>query len=217
VADTSVTRLPAAVECDCGAELTASEQAAASASHGGGALCLTCREAEAVASALVSRRALSVLVAGERGYALHRRRLPGTSTVIDHLFVGASGVFVIDAAHFPDAEIVVERSGGRFSSSTENLLVAGRRRNDLVDAVREQCARVTDGLADARHGDVRVSPLLCFVEGNLPRRARHRRLGDVRLVSPTNLADQVSTDGALNGDRRFAIAMALVALLPAAA
>lgn len=214
MADTSVMRLPAAVECGCGAKLTASERAAALDRPGGRGLCLTCREAQA-ASTLVSRRTLTELVAGERGYALHQRRLPGTGTVIDHLFVGASGVFVIGAAYFPDADVVVERSGGRLSPSNESLLVGGRRRNDLVDAVREQCARVADGLAAARHGDVPVSPVLCFVEGNLPRRARHRRLGDVRLVGQSSLADHVAADGVLSGDRRFAIAMALVALLPA--
>ena len=214
VADISVMRLRAAVECDCGAELTSSEQAALTRS-GGRALCLTCREAEAVASALVSRRALTELVATERGYALHRRRLPGTGTTIDHLFVGASGVFVIDAGYFPDAEVVIERSGGRFSPGTETLVVGGRRRNDLVDAVRQQCGDVTIGLADAGHGDVPVTPVLCFVEGHLPRRARQRRLGDVRLAGPTTLADEVGGEGVLDGDRRFAIAMSLVALLPA--
>jgi hypothetical protein len=206
-------RLRAAVECDCGSELTASEQAALTRS-GGRALCLTCREAEAVASALVSRRALTELVATERGYALHRRRLPGTGTTIDHLFVGASGVFVIVAGYYPDAEVVVERSGGRFSPGTETLAVGGRRRNDLVDAVRQQCVDVTQGLADAGH-DVPVTPVLCFVEGHLPRRARHRRLGDVLLAGPTTLADEVGAEGVFDGERRFAIAMSLVAMLPA--
>ena len=84
-----------------------------------------------------------------------------------------------------------------------------------MDAVRQQCADVTLGLADAGHGDVPVAPVLCFVEGHLPRRARQRRLGDVRLAGPTTLADEVGAEGVLDGDRRFAIAMSLVAMLPA--
>lgn len=216
VADLSVMRLQAAVECDCGAVLTASEQAALSR-PGARALCLTCREHEASSSALVSRQALTDLVATGRGYALHRRRLPGTGTTIDHLFVGASGVFVIDAEFHPDAEIVAERRRGRFGPSTETLTVGGRRRNDLVDAVREQCAAVAEGLAATGHGEVPVTPVLCFVEGHLPRRAKHRRLGDVRIAGPTTLAEEVGSEGTFDGDSRFAIAMSLVAFLPSRA
>ena len=79
------------------------------------------------------------------------------------------GVFVIDAEYFPDAEVIVERSGGRFSTATGTLTVGGRRRNDLVDAVRQQCEHVAEGLACAGHGDVPVTPVLCFVEGTFPK------------------------------------------------
>lgn len=213
MADTAAMRLHAAAECDCGADLTPSERESLTRS-GDRALCLTCREAEAAASALVSRRALRDLVADQRGYALHRRRLPGTGTTIDHVFVGASGVFVIEAECHPDAEVVVERDGGRLRTGTETLVVGGRRRTDLVEGVRRQCADVADGLAAAGHGEVPVTPVLCFLEGHLPRRARNRRLGDVRLAGPASLADEVGADGAYDGDRRFAIAMSLAALLP---
>lgn len=215
MADLSVMRLRDDVLCSCGAEITPGVRAPHS-SPSRPTQCTDCRHLEAVESALASRRALTDLVAHERGYALHRRVLPESGSVLDHLFVGAGGVFVIDSAYHPDADVSVERTGGRFAAGSETLTVGGRRRPELLHALRSQCAEVTAGLAGVGQADVPVIPVICFVEGHLPRRARHRRVGDVRLVGPLTLADEVGADGQLDADRRFAIAMALVAFLPSA-
>ena len=45
-------------------------------------------------------QALTVLVDAGHGYALHDRRVPGKRSNIDHLFVGAAGVYVIDAKRY---------------------------------------------------------------------------------------------------------------------
>jgi hypothetical protein len=180
-------------------------------------LCPSCRDEEVAQSALATRGTLTELVADERGYALHRRTLPRTGTTVDHLFVGAGAVFVINLVTAPGAEVSVSRTGGRFAPGVEELMVGGSRATDLVDAVREQCAEVAEGLAELDQDDVPVIPVLCFALAHLPRRARHRRIGKVRLVSAMDLAEDVGVEGPFDGDRRFALAMSLVSFLPSPA
>lgn len=213
MSDIFVMRLRDTVLCACGAEVPMSDQPVPQHSSRP-AHCSSCRETNADESALVTRRTLTELVADERGYALHRRTLPRTGLTVDHVFVGSDAVFVIDLVVAPDADVSVERTGGRFAPGSEVLTVGGSRATDLVDAVRAQCAEVATGLAELGQGDVPVVPVLCFVEAQLPRRARKRRFGNVRLASAMNLAHEVSAEGPFDGDRRFALAMSLVSFLP---
>ena len=93
-------------------------------------------------------QALTALVDAGHGYALHDRRVPGKRSNIDHLFVGAAGVYVIDAKRYKNAEVTVERTGGLFGpvgSRRSRSVVAGR--IDLVDAVLRQCDVVRGALA----------------------------------------------------------------------
>ncbi len=53
----------------------------------------------------------------------------------------------------------------------------------------------------------------CFVEGQLPRRAKNPRFSPIQLVSAPNLTDEVGVEGLFDGDRRFALSMSLVSLL----
>lgn len=215
MADIFVMRLHDVELCSCGAEVSSEHPGTHRSSSQ--PLCPTCREAEVTRSALVTRRTLTHLVADERGYALHRRVLPEARVPVDHLFVGASGVYVIKVVRFPDVEVGLERTGGRFAAGTEVLTLDGVHAPHLVDAVHAQCAEVAEGLADLRQGDVPVIPVLCFVHGRLPRRARNRRIDDVRLTAGMTLADEVGGEGPFDADRRFALAMALVSFLPSTA
>ena len=113
-------------------------------------------------------QALTALVDAGLGYALHDRRVPGKRSNMDHLFVGASGVFVIDAKRYKNADVSVERTGGLFGPVVETLKVGSRRRNDLVDAVHEQCDVVRGALAANCHPDIAVTAALCFVDAGLP-------------------------------------------------
>ena len=160
-------------------------------------------------------QALTALVDAGLGYALHDRRVPGRRSNIDHLFVGAAGVLVIDAKRYKDADVSVERTGGLFGPVTETLKVGGRRKNGLVDAVQKQCDVVRDALAASRHLDVPVIPALCFVDAALPLRQKNRRVQGVRLCGPKGLPDLVAGDVLLDDEHRFAIAMALSTALPA--
>ena len=92
-------------------------------------------------------QALTALVDAGHGYALHDRRVPGKRSNIDHLFVGAAGIYVIDAKHYKNADVSVERSGGLFGPVVETLKIRGRRKNDLVDGVLGQCDVVRAALS----------------------------------------------------------------------
>ena len=200
MADIIAMRLHDVVLCNCGAEVPQSNQHVLHRSSRQ-ILCPSCRDAETAESALTTRRTLTELVADERAR-------------VDHLFIGASGVFVIDLVHVPDADVAVMRTRGRFGPGASVLTVAGSRATHLVDAVHAQCAEVTAGLDDLGQGEVPVIPVLCFVDAQLPRRAKNRRFGNVRLTSALNLTDEVGAEGPLDGDRRFALAMSLVSFLP---
>jgi hypothetical protein len=109
-------------------------------------------------------QALTALVDTGHGYALHDRRVPGKRSNIDHLFVGAAGVYVIDAKRYKNAEVSVERTGGLFGPAAETLKIGGRRKNDLVDALLRQCDVVRGALRASEHSDIPVIPALCFVD-----------------------------------------------------
>ncbi len=68
-------------------------------------------------------QALNALVDAGQGYALHDRRVPGKRSNIDRLFVGAAGVYVIDAKRYKNADVSVERTGGLFGPVGETLKV----------------------------------------------------------------------------------------------
>ena len=76
--------------------------------------------------------------AGRMRPRLRAPRSSGARQALQHrpLFVGAAGVYVIDAKRYKNADVSVERTGGLFGPVVETLKVGGRRRTDLVDAVQ---------------------------------------------------------------------------------
>ena len=159
-------------------------------------------------------QALTVLVDAGHGYALHDRRVPGKRSNIDHLFVGAAGVYVIDAKRYKNADVSVERTGGLFGPVVETLKISGRRKNDLVDAVLKQCEVIRGALTASGRTDVPVIPALCFVDAALPFREKNRRVKGARLCGPKSLGRLVTAEGPLDDEVRFAIAMRLSTALP---
>ena len=159
-------------------------------------------------------QALTALVDSGHGYALHDRRVPGKRSNIDHLFVGAAGVYVIDAKRYKNADVSVERTGGLFSPVVETLKIGGRRKNDLVDAVLRQCDVVRGALASPEHTDIPVIPVLCFVDAALPLREKNRRVNSMPPWPEGPVKLFVTQEGPLDDALRFAIAMRLSTALP---
>ena len=134
----------------------------------------------AVTSEPASTRVFSQGAEGERRVAarlekgcdevlfLHNRRLGPTarSGDIDHLAVAPSGVWVIDAKHYPGAKVDVDISGGLFGRPRqEKLLVRGRDRTSLVAGLARQYEAVSAALASYA---APVRAMFCFVGAELP-------------------------------------------------
>ena len=75
----------------------------------------------------------AVLDATEGIVALHDRRIPKSKANIDHLVVGPSGVFVVDAKNY--SGIVERRHVGGWFRPDERLYVGGRDRPPRVIAL----------------------------------------------------------------------------------
>jgi hypothetical protein len=99
--------------------------------------------------------------------ALHDRRIPGSSGNIDHVVIGPSGLFVVDAKLYRGLIRVRERGG--FFRRDDRLYVGCRDCSNLVDGLERQVQAVADALDDAGvSNDVAITPVLCFVEGEWP-------------------------------------------------
>lgn len=105
------------------------------------------------------------------GTVLHDRRVPRTHANIDHIVVLSSGVTVVDA----------KRYRGRLEIRGRDLLIAGRRRSDLLDKL----ARQVDLVQGVVGLDVPVTGALAFVDTHL---SRHElRLGSALVCTRQGL------------------------------
>jgi len=76
---------------------------------------------------------------------LHDRRIPGTKANIDHLIIGASGVFVVDTKNY--AGRVEQRDVGGWFSTDLRLYIGGRDRTKLLGGMNRQVEAVRSILA----------------------------------------------------------------------
>jgi nuclease-like protein len=116
---------------------------------------------------------------------LHDRRIPGTKANIDHVVVTAGGVFVVDAKRYVDQRPELRVEGGILRPRVEKLMVGGRDRTKLVDAVLGQVERVRAVVGDER---VPVEGALCFVEADWPLMGGFFSSRGVRVLSPRRLS-----------------------------
>lgn len=106
-------------------------------------------------------RLVGEVLKGVRGIeVLHDRLIPGSRANIDHLVVGPSGVFVIDAKKYT-GKLEARDVGGMFRHDPR-LYVKGRDRTKLVDGVRHQIEVVRTTLGDEFAG-VAIRGVLCFI------------------------------------------------------
>lgn len=149
--------------------------------------------------------------------ALHDRRIPRSRANIDHIVVGPSAVFVVDAKRYNDAPINIRRSGGLFSPVREQLMVAGRDKTKLVDAMGWQVDAVRTALGSApEYAELPVVAALCFIDGQLPLFGTLRMDG-VEIKGLRGIAKLVTRDGPLDAAAREGVARHLANRLPAKA
>lgn len=169
------------------------------------------------ASGAVGERQFGAAMAtlGDTVVALHDRRVPHSRANIDHVVVGPPGVFVVDAKRYKDATIAVRRSGGLFTPIREQLLVGGRDKTKLVEAMAWQLDAVRGALVgDAEFGDVPMTAALCFVDGQLPLFGTLRMSG-VEIRGLRGFGKIVTREGPLDAAARERLAGLLATRLPA--
>jgi hypothetical protein len=128
---------------------------------------------------------------------LHDRRWPGTRGAnIDHIVIGPSGVFVVDAKKYQGKIELVDK--GSWLTSDWRLYVNGRNQTKRVDGVLAQAEAVRGVLGD--FAEVPVSGVLCFIGADWgifgPRKVK--TLKGVTLLWPLKLPDFVSAVGAVD-------------------
>jgi len=134
----------------------------------------------------------------ERGIrVLHDRRIPPTKANIDHIAVGPSGVFVIDAKRYkgrPTRRV----EGGLFRPRTEKLMVGSRDCTKLVDGVHKQLDRVRSALERADLAGVPVRGMLCFVEADWPLMGSAFTIADLDVLWPKKAVEYLVKPGPLD-------------------
>lgn len=168
-----------------------------------------------------STQAWKVGAAGERRVAeildatscfvLHDRRVPNSKANIDHLTVGPSGVFVIDAKKYADKQLEV-RDKGTFFKPDPRLYVGGRDQTKLVTSVKRQVEVVRSALEGT---DVTIHAVLCFVGARWPGVFSNKplRVSDVTATYPVALGKLVAQEGSLTADQIREIGEQLAARL----
>jgi len=132
---------------------------------------------------------------------LHDRLVPGSRANIDHIAIGPSGVFVIDAKKYT-GQVEARDVGGLFRTDVR-LFVNKRDRTKLVDGVLHQVEVVRTALGPD-FADVEVHGVLCFVGAEWGWFMRTKRVKGVTALWPKALPEHVSVDGSLS-DRRCEI------------
>ena len=126
---------------------------------------------------------------------LHDRLVPGSRANVDHIAIGPSGVFVIDAKKYT-GQVEVRDVGGFFRTD-ERLYVNNRDRTKLVEGVLRQINVVRTALGED-FSDVEVRGVLCFVGCEWGWIMRTKRVEGVTALWPTALSDHVSATGPLS-------------------
>lgn len=152
---------------------------------------------------------------GDVVIALHDRCVPRSRANIDHIVVGASGIFVVDAKRYKDASINIRRTGGFLSPVREQLMVGGRDKTKLVEAMAWQVDVVRAALSDdSGLSNIPVAPALCFLDGQFPLWGT-LRIGGVDIKGLRGIAKLVTQDGPLDANVREQVARHLAQGLPA--
>lgn len=141
---------------------------------------------------------------------LHDRRMPGGYGNIDHLAIAPRGVFVIDTKAIRGRVRV-----SRPLLGSARLLVKGRDRVHLVNALDRQVAAVCSALARSGRGDVPVQGAFCFTKAELPLFGSSEIRGH-RLCSERSLGRRLNAKGALGSEAIDALARVLASSFPPA-
>jgi hypothetical protein len=171
-----------------------------------------------------STRAWSIGAAGEETLArelqgvdgirvLHDRRIPGSRVNIDHIVVSLAGVFVVDAKNYRGLIRVQDR--GPFWREDLRLFVGGRDCSALADGLTRQVNAVVTALVSAGEDPLpRITPVLCFVDGEWPLIRRPREFRGIQLVDERSIKSLLTQSDVLAPDRIDRLGRVLAEGLP---
>jgi Nuclease-related domain. len=134
---------------------------------------------------------LDKLAAGGSIRVVHDRRIPGSSANIDHIAVAPSGVYVIDTKRHQNK--LVE---DRIRRGPAALHVGGSSKPQMV----EQMQRQVDAVRKAFDVEVRVVPVLCFIDANWRLFNKSFQVDGVYVCHPIVLRKWVGRNGPLTID-----------------
>ena len=162
----------------------------------------------------VGEEKLARALAGVPGIRmLHDRRVPGTRGNIDHLVVGPAGVFVVDAKHLKG--LITIRNRGPFWRSDPGLFVGSRDCSKLAAGLAWQVDAVAQALAKAGIDPLpRITPVLCFVDGEWPLLRPPKEYSGVRLEGTRSIQRLLAEPAVLASQEIDALWRALGTTLP---
>lgn len=152
-------------------------------------------------------------LAGRGVVVLHDRRVPRSRANLDHVAVGPSGVFVVDAKRYCGR--VARRDVGGWFRRDVRLYVGRRDCSKLVASSVRQAVAVRERLAGCQAAEgVPVVAVLCFVDAEWALFAKPFTLDAVHVAWPDATADLVARPGPLPPERVDAVAAAVAAAFP---
>lgn len=153
---------------------------------------------------------------GDAAIALHDRLIPGTRANIDHMYVTANGVWVVDAKAY--AGKLARREVGPLWRRDNEVMIAGRNRTNLARGVERQVAAVIAALRpDPEMTGTDVHAALCFLDSEWNLVQFPFQIGNVWVMYPGALKRRLKKRGSLSRDTMERIARRLDLSLPPAA
>jgi hypothetical protein len=145
--------------------------------------------------------------------AIHDRLIPGTLGNVDHIFVAATGVWVVDAKAYKGK--LERRESGPLWRRENTLYIRGRNRTSLAQGVEKQVAAVIAALRpDPALKGTDVHGALCFLDSEWGLLDFPFQIGNVWVMYPGALRKRLRKAGALERDVMERIARRLDISLP---
>lgn len=135
--------------------------------------------------------------------ALHDRLIPGSKANIDHIVIGPSGLWVVDAKRYKGLVTTVDTGG--WLRSDIRLSVAGRDRTPLIDGVLKQVAHVQRAIDGTPHTGIPVRGALCFVDAEFRLFAKPFHVNGVLVTWGKALRERIATPGDVGEEDRAAL------------
>lgn len=143
----------------------------------------------------------------------HDRKVPGTRGNIDHLVIGPTGVWIVDAKNYKGK--VEQRDVGGLFRTDRQLFVGGRNQMKLVEGLGWQIEAVRTALSTIGFAEAPLHSALCFTDAEWGLFSKPIRLHDAHVLWPSALIERAKASGPFDGQTIDTVARHLSSALPA--